>query len=82
MGSWTSARFAAETSGTICTTLAPCFWAYTEGWPIAPSGARRLRVTSEEEVPYQLDGDPGGVLPVDIETLPGRLTVVVPADEG
>ena len=44
--------------------------------------ARRLRVTSEEEVPYQLDGDPGGVLPVEIEALPGRLTLVVPADEG
>ena len=43
---------------------------------------RRLRVTSEEEVPYQLDGDPGGVLPVEIEALPGRLTLVVPADEG
>ena len=43
---------------------------------------RRLRVTAEEEVPYQLDGDPGGVLPVEIEALPGRLTLVVPADEG
>jgi diacylglycerol kinase (ATP) len=39
---------------------------------------RRLRITSEEEVPYQLDGDPGGTLPVDIEMLPGRLTVIVP----
>ncbi len=40
--------------------------------------ARRLRITSEEEVPYQLDGDPGGTLPVDIEMLPGRLTMIVP----
>ena len=40
--------------------------------------ARKLRITAETEVPYQLDGDPGGVLPLDIETLPGRLTLVVP----
>ena len=40
---------------------------------------RRLRITAEEKVPYQLDGDPGGFLPVDVEVLPGRLTLVVPA---
>ena len=40
---------------------------------------RRLRITSDTEVRYQLDGDPGGVLPLEIEVLPGRLTVVVPA---
>jgi len=39
---------------------------------------RRLRVTSEGKVPYQLDGDPGGFLPVDIDVLPDRLTVLVP----
>jgi diacylglycerol kinase (ATP) len=42
---------------------------------------RRLRVTSEAEVPYQLDGDPGGLLPVDVEVLPGRLALVVPATQ-
>ena len=41
--------------------------------------ARRLRITSEEPVVYQLDGDPGGVLPVDVEVLPSRATLVVPA---
>jgi diacylglycerol kinase (ATP) len=40
---------------------------------------RRLRITSDAEVRYQLDGDPGGVLPLEIEVLPGRLTMVVPA---
>ncbi|MGO8690609.1 MAG: diacylglycerol/lipid kinase family protein [Thermoguttaceae bacterium] len=43
--------------------------------------ARRLRITAEDEVPYQLDGDPGGRLPVEIETLPGRLTLLAPAPE-
>ncbi len=38
----------------------------------------RITVTAEGEVPFQLDGDPGGTLPVQIETMPGRATVVVP----
>jgi diacylglycerol kinase (ATP) len=40
--------------------------------------ARRLRLTSDSPVPYQLDGDPGGVLPLEVQVLPGRLTLVVP----
>ncbi len=40
---------------------------------------RRVQITSDGEVPYQLDGDPGGMLPVDIEVLPGRLSLVVPS---
>jgi diacylglycerol kinase family enzyme len=28
-------------------------------------------------VPFQLDGDPGGYLPVDVRVLPRRLTLVV-----
>jgi len=39
---------------------------------------RRLRLTAKQEVPYQLDGDPGGVLPLDVEVLPDRITLVVP----
>ena len=41
----------------------------------------RLRVTSDSKVPYQLDGDPGGFLPVEIEVLPKRLTLVVPQEK-
>jgi diacylglycerol kinase family enzyme len=40
--------------------------------------ATRVRIESDEAVPYQLDGDPGGMLPLDIEVLPRRLTVVRP----
>ncbi len=40
---------------------------------------RRLRLEADEPVLYQVDGDPGGCLPVDIEILPGRLTLGVPA---
>jgi diacylglycerol kinase (ATP) len=39
---------------------------------------RRLRIVSDSPVPYQLDGDPGGWLPLDIEVLPNRLTMLVP----
>lgn len=39
-----------------------------------------FRITSADQdvaVPYQLDGDPGGQLPIDVEILPQRLTVIV-----
>lgn len=38
----------------------------------------RLRIEADDLVPYQVDGDPGGVLPVEIEVLPGRLCLLVP----
>lgn len=38
----------------------------------------KVRIESDQlEVPYQIDGDPGGFLPVDIEVLPKRLTLIV-----
>jgi diacylglycerol kinase (ATP) len=40
----------------------------------------RARIESSEPVPYQLDGDPGGVLPLDIEVLPQRVTLLVPRE--
>lgn len=40
--------------------------------------ACRIEITSDDTVPYQIDGDPGGVLPLTIEVLPGRLTVIGP----
>jgi len=40
----------------------------------------RLTITATSSVPYQLDGDPGGFLPVEVESLPGRLTLLVPQD--
>ena len=40
--------------------------------------ARGFRITSEEPVEYELDGDPGGTLPLDVAVLPERVTMVVP----
>lgn len=31
----------------------------------------------DAEIPYQLDGDPGGVLPLEIRVLPGRLKLII-----
>ena len=42
---------------------------------------RQFRIDSEKPIVYQLDGDPGGVLPLEVEVLSNRLTVVVPAGE-
>lgn len=42
--------------------------------------ARCIRIESERSVPFQVDGDPGGALPVDIETIESRLSIVVSRD--
>lgn len=43
--------------------------------------ATRIRIESDvPDVPYEVDGDAGGVLPVEIDILPKRLTLVVPSD--
>jgi len=39
---------------------------------------RRLRIESDAPVPYQIDGDPGGTLPVTIEVVPRQFRAVVP----
>jgi diacylglycerol kinase (ATP) len=38
--------------------------------------ATRITITAAEPVPYQIDGDPGGELPLEIRVLPGRLRFV------
>lgn len=39
---------------------------------------KAFRLKSEEEVPFQLDGDFAGFLPVSIGVVPGRFTAIVP----
>ena len=39
---------------------------------------RQLRIESKNQVPYQLDGDPGGNLPLEISVEPSGLTVLLP----
>lgn len=41
-------------------------------------GGNSFTLTSDQEVPYQIDGDPGGFLPVHIEMIKNRFTVVAP----
>lgn len=42
---------------------------------------RRFQITSDRPVAYQLDGDPSGWLPAEVEVLPGRLTVLAAHQE-
>ena len=39
---------------------------------------RRLRIESDRPVPYELDGDASGFLPLDVQIVPNRLTLIVP----
>jgi diacylglycerol kinase family enzyme len=41
--------------------------------------ATHVTIEASRPVPYQLDGDPGGMLPLSIDVLPRRMTVFVPA---
>ncbi len=40
--------------------------------------AGSIRIESEGRVPYQLDGDPAGELPLELEVVPGRMTLIAP----
>jgi len=40
---------------------------------------RRVRISADQPVPVQLDGDAAGNLPIDIRVLPGRLGLLLPA---
>jgi diacylglycerol kinase family enzyme len=40
----------------------------------------RLEATTSASVAYQIDGDLGGTLPVDVEVLPGQLRLLVPPE--
>ena len=42
--------------------------------------ARHIRIEADVPVRYQLDGDPGGLLPLSIEVLPNRLTLLAPPE--
>ncbi len=42
--------------------------------------ARRVCVETDRPVPFQTDGDPGGMLPVEVTIAPRRMTIVAPPD--
>jgi diacylglycerol kinase (ATP) len=59
--------------------LSHLFWGSHQKLESCTTGrVNRVRIESDEDVPYQLDGDPGGTLPVEIEVLPERVNMVVP----
>ena len=44
------------------------------------SRSQKIIIEADEPVPYELDGDPAGILPVEIEVVPERLTLIVPRE--
>jgi len=44
--------------------------------------ASRARIETDGEVPFQLDGDPGGRLPLELDVVPRRATLIVPRGSG
>lgn len=44
----------------------------------AVARVRSLRIEAVRPVPYQIDGDPGGLLPLEVSVVPGRVTLIVP----
>jgi diacylglycerol kinase family enzyme len=42
--------------------------------------ATQIKISAQLPVPYQLDGDPGGTLPLTIDILPQRMTLLVPKE--
>ena len=66
--------------GALYTALAQCLSIH-RFLPTAHLGQRtRYRITSDESipVPFQLDGDPGGELPLEIEIVPNRFAFLIP----
>jgi len=48
------------------------------GGAVTMRQARAVRVESDEPVPYQVDGDAGGVTPVELEVGPNQYRLIVP----
>ena len=59
----------------LITVIAGCHQALRD---CVTARATRLVLTASAPVPYQLDGDPAGWLPLSIDVLPRRINVLVP----
>jgi len=64
--------------GVFYTALAQCFSLHRFLPTVQLGQHTRYRITSNESIPFQLDGDPGGELPLEIEIVPNRFTFLVP----
>lgn len=72
-------RGASLWSGTVLCLLAQLAGLHRFYWRAAMGTGRNFRITplSDTPVPYQLDGDPGGILPAEVRILEKRLTIFV-----
>jgi diacylglycerol kinase family enzyme len=61
----------------VYTALAQCFSLHRYLPSAVLQQGVKFRLTSEADVPFQLDGDPGGCLPLEIEAVPNRVTFLI-----
>lgn len=64
--------------GAFYTALAQCFSLHRFLPTVSLGQGTRYRITSDAPVPFQLDGDPVGELPLELEIVPNRFTFLVP----
>ena len=69
-------------SGVILAVFAQMFGAHRILPGCTMLRGKRFRIepadaSSELEIPFQFDGDPGGNVPIDVEVVPGRLTMII-----
>jgi YegS/Rv2252/BmrU family lipid kinase len=77
-GQWEVYLFPSGSLGELLCAAARGLFASLPGGPIRMRRARLVRIEAAEPVPYQVDGDSGGVTPVTVELLPERFRLVVP----
>lgn len=77
-GWWEVYLFPTGRLGELLRAAARGLFASLPGGPIRMLRARSVRIEACEPVPYQVDGDSGGVTPVEIELLSERYRLLVP----
>jgi diacylglycerol kinase family enzyme len=68
--------------GVFYTALAQCFSLHRFLPTVRLDQGVRYRLSSSESVPFQLDGDPVGELPLELEIVPNRFTFLLPNRAG
>lgn len=77
-GLWEVYLFPSGSLGELLRAAVRGLFASLPGGPIRMQRARAVRIEADEPVPYQVDGDSGGVTPVAVELLPERYRLLVP----
>lgn len=77
-GQWEVYLFRTARLGELLAAFLRGLVAHLPGGSVTMRRARRLRIEAPVPVPVQVDGDPAGRTPVDVELLPRRYGILVP----